>query len=76
MFAERTTNIELGVDTDTYRIATRFSNFHNLPELTGILSQVSDFHSINSRDGISEMEKHTDIYLPCEPALKGFLKTL
>ena len=44
MFAERVTEFEVDVDTSTYRLATRFAKFHNLPELTSLLSSVADFH--------------------------------
>lgn len=32
MFAERSTEFEIDVDTSSYRLATRFSKFHKLPE--------------------------------------------
>ena len=34
MFAEKSTNFEIDVDTGNYRMATRFAKFHNIPELT------------------------------------------
>ena len=37
MFAERETEFEIDVDTSTYRLASRFSGFHNLTELTSLL---------------------------------------
>lgn len=44
MFAERSTEFEIDVDTSSYRLATRFARFHNLPELTSLLSSIADFH--------------------------------
>ena len=46
MFAERRSEFEIDVDTSTYRIATRFSKFHNLTELTTLLSSIADFHRV------------------------------
>lgn len=43
MFAEKSTEFEIDVDTSSYRLATRFSKFHNLPELTTLFSQIADF---------------------------------
>ena len=40
MFAERVTEFEVDVDTNSYRLATRFSKFHNLPELTALISSI------------------------------------
>ena len=53
MFAERVTEFEIDVDTSSYRLATRFSKFHNLPELTALLSSIADFHSVDDAAGSS-----------------------
>ncbi len=52
MFAEKVTEFEIDVDTSSYRLATRFSKFHNLPELTSLLSSIADFHSVDDSAGI------------------------
>ncbi len=44
MFAECYEEMEIDVDANHYRTNTRFSKFHNLPELTMLLSQVADFY--------------------------------
>ncbi len=54
MFAEATTDFEIDVDTNSYRLATRFSRFHNLPELTNLLASIADFHCMDSSAGIPE----------------------
>lgn len=48
MFAERDTGFEIDVDTSQYRMVTRFSKFHNLPELTSLLASIADFHQVRS----------------------------
>ena len=57
MFAERATDFEVDVDTSSFRMATRFSKFHNLSELTVLLSSVADFHQIDATAGIPEKEE-------------------
>jgi N12 class adenine-specific DNA methylase len=59
MFAERVTDFEIDVDTNGYRLATRFSKFHNLPELTALIASFADFHGTENTAGVPE----TDGYL-------------
>lgn len=60
MFAERVTEFEIDVDTSSYRLATRFSKFHNLPELTALLSSIADFHQVDSSVGIPDFDGYKD----------------
>ncbi len=64
MFAERVTEFEIDVDTSGYRLATRFSAFHNLPELTGLFAIVADFHQVDIHDGIPEHNGYEDALIP------------
>lgn len=48
MFAEPSTEFEIDVDTSNFRMATRLRKFHNLPELTTLLSSIADFHPIEN----------------------------
>ena len=61
MFGETTSDFEIDVATNSYRIATRFSKFHNLPELTNILSSIADFHILDDSNGIPKLDGYTDI---------------
>ncbi len=60
MFAERVTEFEIDVDTSSYRLATRFSKFHNLPELTSLLSSVADFHQADKTSGVPDFFGYKD----------------
>ena len=60
MFAEKVTEFEIDVDTSSYRLATRFSKFHNLPELTSLLSSIADFHSVDDSVGIPSHDGYND----------------
>ena len=61
-FATRQTGFEVDVDSQNYRVRTRFSNFHNIPELTSLFAGVCDFYSSDD-DGIDlpESEGYTDV---------------
>lgn len=60
MFAEKTSEFEIDVDTNSYRLATRFAKFHNLPELTSLLSSIADFHSVSGTSELPEFDGYTD----------------
>lgn len=60
MFAERVTEFEIDVDTSSYRMATRFAKFHNLPELTSLFSQIADFHQVDQTNGIPDFDGYSD----------------
>lgn len=60
MFAEKVTEFEIDVDTSSYRLATRFAKFHNLPELTALLSSIADFHQVDSTSDIPDFDGYSD----------------
>lgn len=60
MFAEAVTEFEIDVDTNSYRLATRFAKFHNLPELTALLSSIADFHQVDSSAGLPDFDGYSD----------------
>ena len=60
MFAERVTEFEIDVDTSSYRLATRFAKFHNLPELTSLFSQIADFHQLDQTNSIPDFDGYSD----------------
>jgi hypothetical protein len=76
MFAERVTEFEIDVDTSSYRMATRFSKFHNLPELTSLLSNIADFHRVDPSAGVPEFYGYTNVLLPRDGGLDRFLKNI
>lgn len=73
MFAERVSEFEVDVDTSGYRLATRFSKFHNLPELTSLLASVADFHQIDASAGIPELDGYDDELIGQTDDLYNFL---
>lgn len=60
MFAEKVTEFEIDIDTSSYRLATRFAKFHNIPELTNMLASIADFHRTDTSAGIPQFDGYTD----------------
>lgn len=76
MFAERVTEFEIDVDTSSYRLATRFSKFHNLPELTSLLSSIADFHSVDDSAGIPAHDGYKDALIGKTKEFSDYLKLI
>ena len=76
MFAERVTEFEIDVDTSSYRLATRFAKFHNLPELTSLLASIADFHSVDETAGIPSFDGYTDALIAKTPEFETYLDTI
>ena len=60
MFAEKVTEVEIGVDTSKFKMATRFLKFHNLPELGNLLAMIADFHGVSEENEIPDFAGYTD----------------
>lgn len=73
MFAERVSELEIGVDVNRFKTATRFSKFHNLPELAVLLSEITDFYKVDKTNGIPQPEGYRDIVIKKTDAFKRFL---
>ena len=75
MFAEKKQEFEVDVDTTNYRLATRLSTFHNLPELTSLFSSIADFHSVENAD-LPEFDGYTTASIPKSSDFEDFLKEI
>lgn len=76
MFAEKEANFEIDVDTKNYRMATRFSNYHNMPELSTILASVTDFYQIDRTTGIPELDGYTDVIVKKTKEFQSYLNEI
>ncbi len=76
MFAEKSTEFEIDVDTSGYRLATRFCRFHNLPELTTLLAAVADFHSVDDSAVLPESFGYKDGIIPRTRELTAYLEEI
>ena len=76
MFAEKTTDFEIDVDTNSYHLATRFSRFCNVPELTSVLSSIADFHHVDKEAGIPDFDGYDDSLQEGSEDFKEYLKDI
>lgn len=76
MFAERKTDFEIDVDTGTYRLATRLSKFHNLPELTSLIASFADFHKVDITAEIPQTDGYRDALICKTPEFSDYLKLI
>ena len=77
MFAQKSTEFEVGVDTNSYKLTTRFAKFCNVPELTNILSSIADFHKVEK--DISDLpclDGYTDSLSSGSPEFREYLKDI
>lgn len=75
-FAETVSGFEVDVDTNKYRISSRFAKFHNLTELTSMLSMFSDFYQNTALDKLPVLKGYTDSLIPKSKELDDYLKTI
>ena len=76
MFGKKTTEFEIDVDTNSYHLATRFSRFGNVPELTAILSSIADFYHVDHVMGLPEFDGYIDSTQPGSDDFKVFLQDI
>lgn len=76
-FAQRETNFEVDVDASSLRPVTRFSTFHNLPELMSLFSTVCDFHYADAHeDLLPAFSGYTDIQVKKTSSQEAYLDVL
>lgn len=76
-FASQTHTFEIDVDSKNYRYTTRFSKFHNLPELMSMFSDVCDFYQIASGElGLPDFDGYTDTLVNKSEAQKEYINHL
>ena len=76
MFAERTTNFEIDIDTNSYKLASRYGKFHNLQVLTSMVASFADFHKVDESSDIPQFDGYTDVSVPRTDAFEAFLEDI
>lgn len=76
MFSELKADFEIDVDTSKYRLAERFSRFHNLPELSSILSGIADFHSTKKSADLPDFNGYKDCIIEKTPEFVDYLNNI
>ena len=76
-FASRQSGFEVDVDSQSYRIMTRFSRFHNLPELIQLFSSVCDsYQGTDNRIGLPACDGYIDTIVPKSPEQTEYIEDL
>ena len=76
MYAEKTTDFEIDIDTNSYHLVTRFSRFCNIPELTATLASIADFHKVDKAAGIPELDGYNDSLKDGSDDFKDYLREI
>ena len=75
-YAEMQVGFEIDVDTSKFRMANRYSKFHNIPELSSLLSNIIDFHHIDKDKDLPEFNGYIDIVTKPNHKFKEFLEDI
>lgn len=76
-FCEQTHSFEVDLDSKNYRFVTRFSKFHNLPELMSMFSDVCDFYQIEAgKLGLPDFAGYTDSVVKMSDAQREYIDEL
>lgn len=75
-FAELDSCFEISVDTSKFKISRRYSKFHNIPELSAILSNIIDFHRIDEKNDIPIFNGYSDVVSDSNDEFKEFLQDI
>ena len=76
MFGKKVSEFEIDVDTNSYHLATRFAKFCNVPELTAILSSVSDFYHVDNSMGLPDFDGYSDSIARGSDDFKDYLRDI
>ena len=76
MFARKNLEFEIDVDTSNYRYVMRLSKFHNLPQLTAMISDIADFHKKGRDADIPYLDAYDDIKVMRTQEFADYLKEI
>lgn len=75
-FAKPEQTCEIDVTASNFRIVTRFSRFHNLPELSKMFSGISVFHSMDDDDDRPICSQYSDVIIKRNDALSKYMQKI
>jgi hypothetical protein len=79
MFAEKSDEFEIDVDTKNYRMSARLAKFHNLTELSTLFSMVADFYETSDLDlnlDVPEFNGYSDCLIEKTDRFRLFLEDI
>lgn len=71
IFGEITRSYEIDVDTENYRLATRFNRFNNLGILSRLINGFTDFHVVGV-EGLPEIAEIKTVVVQKRPFRLSF----
>ncbi|MBQ7243654.1 MAG: DEAD/DEAH box helicase family protein, partial [Bacilli bacterium] len=75
-FASVKRGFEVDVDTNSFRMASRLSEFHNLPELSSMIALLADFHTVDNQGCLPAFGGHDDVVVPQSQSLSKYLSEI
>ena len=75
VFGEITRSYEIDVDTENYRLTTRFNRFNNLTLLSDMINCFTDFHVVG-QDGLPTLDRVQTIVVEKTQSQKDLLKEI
>lgn len=75
-FCESEHSFEVDVDCVNGKFTTRFSRFHNIPELMAMFSQVCHFYQGSEELGLPEFHGYTDIIVKQSDSLRSYMEEI
>ncbi len=77
LFSEVTEEFEVEADGVGYRLRRRLSRYHNLPELSLLLSEIADLHfSRDDEQKLPSNVNYVNCTVPASPALRAYIAEL
>jgi hypothetical protein len=75
-FVEFETRVEVAPDGGSFRLHTRPSRFHNLPELRRLLAEVADIRTADTLNLPRPKAEYETVVVPPSPELEAYVATL
>ena len=76
MYAQKTTDFEIDVDTNNYHLVSRFSKYCNIPELSSTLSSIADFYQEDDGHHLPTLEGYIDSLSEGSQDFKDYLSEI
>lgn len=76
-FCTQVHSFEMDVDAQNFRFVTRFSQFHNLPELMSMFSEVCDFYQIEAgKLGLPDFKGYTNVVVKKSDIQRAYIEEI
>ncbi len=76
VFGEMDEAFEIDVDGQNFRVRSRYSRFHNLPELMALFSSVCDFYQVSDDNRLPVFRGYTDVLIKRNELQRMFIEDI